>query len=111
MDNNALSEQLQSVVKAIKFRRGDKNIKKMPHFKYCCEVIKRINERENEHEIQTRKSCRGLVKVSSLSNNRAMYSDPRLGWIMFHKISAMYRDLKHQETLQASLEIQNLKSL
>ena len=61
MDNNALSEQLQSVVKAIKFRRGDKNIKKMPHFKYCCEVIKRINERENEHEIQTKKLRTGLV--------------------------------------------------
>ena len=29
---------------------------------------------------------------------------------MFHKIAAIYRDLKHQDILQASLAIQNLKS-
>ena len=29
---------------------------------------------------------------------------------MFHKKSAIYRDLKHQENLQSPLTIQNLKS-
>ena len=28
---------------------------------------------------------------------------------MLHKISEMYRDLKHQENLKALLEIQNMK--
>ena len=28
---------------------------------------------------------------------------------MLHAVAAMYRNLKHQETLQVSLEIQNLK--
>ena len=35
----------------------------------------------------------------------------RICWIYFYKISAMYSDLKQKETLQASLSIQNLKSL
>ena len=52
--------------------------------------------------------CTGLVNVSSLSNNRATNSDPRLDWIMFHKIAAMYRYLKHQEKLPALFEIQKL---
>ena len=51
----------------------------------------------------------GLVKVSILRNTRAPQSDPRLAWIMFHKIPTMYRELKHQKILQTSLEIQKLK--
>ena len=53
----------------------------------------------------------GLVKLSILSNNYSVYSYPRMSCIMFHKVDAMYRELKNQETLQASLAIQNLKSL
>ena len=52
----------------------------------------------------------GIVKVSSLSNTYASQSDPRLAWIMFQNIYETYRDLKHQETLQALLAIKNLKS-
>ena len=39
-----------------------------------------------------------------------MKSDPRLAWIMLQYINTIYMDLKHQETLQASISIQNLKS-
>ena len=45
-----------------------------------------------------------------MSNTLSSQSDPRLAQIMFHKISAMHRYPKHQETLQASLSIQNLDS-
>ena len=45
-----------------------------------------------------------------MRNTRASQSDPRLVWIMFHKIAVMYRDLKHQKTLQSSLAIQNRMS-
>ena len=37
------------------------------------------------------------MKVSGLSNKRAKQSDPRLQWIMFHKICVMYRDVKEEE--------------
>ena len=78
--------------------------------RYFQEVIKLITKKEDEHENQKNKSHTGLVKVSSLRNTQSSQINPRLVWIMFHKISVVYRDLKHQEALQASLEIQNLKS-
>ena len=34
---------------------------------------------------------------------REIQSNPRIDWIMLHKIAATYRYLKHQETLQALL--------
>ena len=40
----------------------------------------------------------GCVKVGGLSNKRAKQSDPRLGWIMFHNICKMYRDVKEATT-------------
>ena len=78
--------------------------------RYFQELIKLITKKEDEHEKQKNKSHTGLVKVSSLRNTQYSQINPRLVWIMFHKISVFYRDLKHQEALQASLEIQNLKS-
>ena len=63
LDNNSLSEQLQRIVKAAKCRRGDNDKNKFSPLKYCCEVIKRVNERENYHEIQTRKLRTESVKV------------------------------------------------
>ena len=44
-----------------------------------------------------------------MSNERESQSDPRLDCIMFHKITATYRDLKQQYILQSLLAIQNLK--
>ena len=55
-------------------------------------------------------SCTGLVKVSKLRNTLSSQIDPRLALIMLHKIPAIYRYLKHQETLQSLLAIQNLNS-
>ena len=55
--------------------RGDNEIDKISPLKYCHKVIKRVNERDNEHEIQTINLCTGLVKVSIFSNNCYMQSD------------------------------------
>ena len=55
--------------------RGDNEINKKSSLKYFHKVIKRVNERDNEHEIQTINPCTGLVKVSILSNNCYMQSD------------------------------------
>ena len=69
-----------------------------------------MNERGIEHETQTRKSRTGLVKVSILRNKNYNQSGTRLTWVMLHNIAAIYRGLKHQDTLQSSLLIHNLKS-
>ena len=42
--------------------------------------------------MKTKENSRsGLVKLFSLRNKRSSLSDPRLDWIMFHKIAAMHR--------------------
>ena len=68
-----------------------------------------MNKKEDDNENQ-RKYCSVLVKVSIFSNTRASQSDTRIAWIVLQNIVAMYRDLKHQYTLQALIVIQNLKS-
>ena len=45
-----------------------------------------------------------------MRNNSTNQSGIRLSWIYLHKIAAIYRYLKHKETLWASLEIKKLKS-
>ena len=91
-------------------RYGDNNILPKYYMRYFRSVIKRVNKTEDEHKDQKIRSRTGLLKVSSLSNTRASHNDTILAWIMLHNISNMYRDLKHQEILQALLSIQNLKS-
>ena len=56
-------------------------------------------------------SCTGLLKVSIFINNRATQSDLRIAGIIYHKIAAIYRELKHQYILQELLAIQKLKYL
>ena len=73
----------------MKSRCGDNSILPKSSVSYFREVIKRVNKTEDEHEDQKIRSCTGLVKVLSLSNTRASQSDPRLAWIVFHKIAAM----------------------
>ena len=73
-------------------------------------VIKRANNIEDGHDKQRKKSKTGLVKVSSISNNRARQSDPRLAWLMFHNISQMYRDIMEQESEEAKELILNLRA-
>ena len=46
--------------------------------------------------------------MSSISNNRARQSDPRLAWLMFHKIAQMYRDIREQESEEATELILNI---
>ena len=80
---------------------------RMLSLRYFHKLIKRVNERDNEHEIHTINTFTGLVKVLILSNNCPIKIDPRLAYIVFQNISAMYIGPKHQETLQASLATQN----
>ena len=50
----------------------------------------------------------GLFKVSRISNNIARHSDPRLAWVIFHKISHMYKDIREQESEESTELILNL---
>ena len=68
-----------------------------------------MNNREDGHDYQRKKSRTGLVKVSSISNNRSRQSDPRLAWLMFHKIAQIYRDIRQQESEEATELIINLR--
>ena len=91
---------LQHIVKSVISWCGDNGILEKSSMRYFREVIKRVNKKDNDHEDQKNKSQTGLVKVSRLSNTQASHSDTRLECIMLHKISEMYRDLKHQYTFQ-----------
>ena len=68
-----------------------------------------MNNPEDGHDNQSKNSRTGLVKVSSISNNRSSQSDPRLAWLMFHKIAQMYRDIRQQESEEATELILNLR--
>ena len=67
-----------------------------------------MNNIEDGHDNQRKKIRTGLVKVSSISNYRYRNSDPRLAWMMFHKIAQMYRDIREQESEEATELILNL---
>ena len=70
--------------------------------------MKRVNFSEETHDNQRKKVRKGLIKISSISNDRAKQSDTVIAWIMFHKIYHMYRDITKQEMLQALIIIQGL---
>ena len=72
----------------------------MSYLNYFLKADKRANEREDNYYSKIKKLHTGLVKVLILSNSRAKKINPRIVRIMFHKIAAMYMDLKHKETLQ-----------
>ena len=40
--------------------------------------------------------------MSSISNKIARHSDPRLAWLIFHKIANIYRDIREQEIEEAT---------
>ena len=90
-----VAKQLLNVSKDIKYRCGYYGIKDKPPNSYFREVIKYMNEKEDDNEYQ-KNSCSGLVKVPILRNSQASNIDLRLSWIMLHKIAAIYRDMKHQ---------------
>ena len=107
---HGLAYQLQEVFKAVKFRCGDNNILPKSSTMYFQEVIKQANKTEDEHEDQKIRTRTGFVKVSRLINTQSSQSDPRLACIMLHTIASIYREPKHQETVQALLAIKKLKS-
>ena len=105
LDCIGVSHKLQNFVKSINTQCGDEYIQEKSPLRYFHGAIKRVNKREDENETQKRKSHRGLGKVSRSRRNRATQSDTRLSWMALHKIDALYRDLKHQDTIQAFLAI------
>ena len=72
----------------------------MPSLKYFIKAFKRANERDNEYYSKTKKLHTGLTKVLIFSNSLSKKINHRIVRIMFQKISAMYMDLKHKETVQ-----------
>ena len=44
-----------------------------------------------------------MIKVSGLSHNRAKQIDPRLSWLMFHRIYCIYSDIKKKEDINSSM--------
>ena len=90
------------VIRAVNARQSTKVITPKASYQYTRLFIKRVINIEDGHDNQSKKSRTGLVKVSSISNNRARQSDPRLAWLMFHKIAQMYRDIREQESEEAT---------
>ena len=107
IDVNTLATELQLVIKSVNARKSTKDITANSSCKYTLSVIKRVNHKEDGHDMQSKKRKKGLVKVSSISNNRAWYIDLRLAWLMFHKIAQMYRDVRKQESEEATSLILN----
>ena len=64
---------------------------------FARRVVRRVNMLEPGMEGQKKKSKTGEIKVAGLSHKRAKQSDPRLAWIMFHKICRMCRDVRTME--------------
>ena len=96
IDVNTLGDELQLFIKSVNARQSTKDITTNSSSKYTRSVIKRVNRKEDGHNTQRKKLRTGLVKVSSISNNRSRQSYPRLAWLMFHKIAQMYRDIREQ---------------
>jgi hypothetical protein len=69
---------------------------------YARSIIRRVNK--NEPGTKGQKVTKtGEIKVAGLSNRRAKQSDPRLSWIMFHRICSMYRAAKKKRMQQMDL--------
>ena len=83
IDVNTLGSELQLVIRAVNERQSTKVITPKASSQYTRSVIKPVKNREDGHDNQRKKSRTGLVKVSSISNNRSRQSDPRLAWLMF----------------------------
>ena len=94
IDVNTLGAKLPLFIKPVNARQSTKDITPKASSKYTRSVMKRVNNIEDGHDKQRKKIRTGLVKVSSISNNRARHSDPMLAWMTFHKIAQMYRDIR-----------------
>ena len=96
IDDNTLGGRLQLVIRAMNAQQSTKVITPKASSQYTRLVIKRVNNIGDGHDNQSKKSRTGLLKVSSISNNRSRQSDPRLACLIFHKIAQMYRDIREQ---------------
>ena len=72
IDVNTLGGELQFVIKAFNSQQSNKVITPKASSKYIRSIVKEVNNIEDCHDDQSKKSRTGLVKVSSISNNRAM---------------------------------------
>ena len=77
-----ISTELQCVVASAKARPTCKNITLKYAAYYFCAVMKRVNVSEETHDKQRDNIRTLLIKVSTLSNNRAKMRDPSLAWII-----------------------------
>ena len=101
IDINILGAELQLVIKAVNARQSTKDITANSSSKCTRSVIKQVNRKEDGHDTQRNKIITGLVKVSSISNNRARHSDPRVAWLVFHNIAKMYRYIIETNEIKA----------
>ena len=108
IDLNILAAELQLVINEVNTRKSTKDITANSSCKYTRSAIKRVNRKEDGHDTKIKKIKTGLVKVSIIRKNRARESDPRLAWLIFHKIAQMYRDIRKQESEEATSLILNL---
>ena len=69
IDVNTLVNELQLVIRAVNAQQSTKVITPNASSQYTRSVIKRVNNCEDGHDNQRKKSRAGLVKVSSISNN------------------------------------------
>ena len=106
IDTALMAYELKIVVESVKEKPAYKDIAPQSASNYCCIVVKQVNFCKEAYDNQRKKIRTGLIKVSSLSDKISMQSDPRIFWIMFHKIDNMYGDIG--KTVQASLLIQGL---
>jgi hypothetical protein len=74
-------------------RRDSRNeaAKKM----HAKRILRRVNAREPGMKNKSKRSKTGEIKIGGLSHKRAKQSDPRLHWIMVHRIVKMYREAKN----------------
>ena len=84
------------VIRAVNSQKSTEDITPKASSQYTRSVIKRVNNLEDGHDKQRKNIRTGLVKVSRIINNRESQSDPRLAWMMFHKIAEVYRDIREQ---------------
>ena len=94
IDVNTLASEMKLFIKSVNARQSTKDITDNSSCKYTRSVIKLVNRKEDGHDTQRKKRRTVLVKVSSISNNRLRQSDTKLAWMMFHKISQIYRDIR-----------------
>ena len=81
LDSNSILEQSQRFSKAVLFWCDDNDI---------------LNNVTLQVFLPIRQVCQQKGDISSLSNNSYKQIDTGLSWIKFHKISAMYSELKQK---------------